>query len=388
GLRKVQPYDYTFQSYAKERWLGKSLIEVMRREFHDQSEPYYREAIKTGRLMINSRTVDPDYVFKNGDLMQHRVHRHEPPVTETAPELVDLVMVNKPSSIPVHPSGRYHHNSVTRILHTLHPELFPHKNGEITKVFPCNRLDRLTSGLLVMALSPDRAREFESYFAGRKVGKWYVCRVKGDFPSGTITVDAPLMVYEHKLGVNCVSPNGKPATTIFEKLSYNGHTSVVQCQPLTGRTHQIRVHLRYLGHPIANDPLYAHRFWDEEAAHVQLENGEGAPGSDPHDVIPQAETLISEVGPDPAEDAPLAHFCADCRTQRPDPLPDQLGIWLHAVQYEFPPSGPSNGENEGRTWSIRSPLPAWAVETFADDRRIVKQLQEIWESQLCAVQAD
>lgn len=95
GLRKVRPYKYTFQSYAKARWQGRQLIEVMRREFHDLSEPYYvrarlkprkclrqkpdrllcrllkREAIKDGRLTINNQKVSPDYVVRDGDLMQH-----------------------------------------------------------------------------------------------------------------------------------------------------------------------------------------------------------------------------------------------------------------------------------------------------------------------------
>lgn len=374
-----------------------------------------------------------------------RVHRHEPPVGTNLPRILDLgrarggdgspieldgfiveglgipdqlVMVDKPSSIPVHPSGRYHHNSVTRLLHSLHPELFPHKKGALTKVFPCNRLDRLTSGLLTMALNAERAKEFEGHFGGRRVGKIYVARVRGEFPEGIITCDAPLMVYEHKLSLNCVSPSGKPAVTVFERLSFNGFSSVVRCKPLTGRTHQIRVHLLYLGHPIANDPLYGNDFWDEERPQMVLEpfpdnpdlrneeplarrvaermrqatggnrlggwNFEGTeeagsamPGASQTAISDEAESKEGSTIPRQESEEGFESFCQDCRDKRPDPAPDQLGIWLHAMQYEFP-STPRPDIPEGATWTIRSPLPVWAASHFADDQRIIELLQSLW----------
>lgn len=88
--------------------------------------------------------------------------------------------------------------------------------------------------------------------------KEYVCRVLGEFPEGKTECSQPVEVVSYKIGVCKVSPQGKECRTEFERLSFNGKTSVVLCRPFTGRMHQIRVHLQYLGFPVMNDPLYNH----------------------------------------------------------------------------------------------------------------------------------
>jgi hypothetical protein len=218
--------------------------------------------------------------------------------------------------------------------------------------------------------------------------------------------------------------------TVFEKLSYNGHTSVVRCRPLTGRTHQIRVHVRYLGFPIANDPIYAHRFWDEETPKLELEpfgdnmslrneeplarrvaermreaaggnrlggwNFEGADddtlkGPAPAvDGATQSSNELSEAIAERADSADVRDVCADCKDPKSDPLPDQLGIWLHAIQYEFPSSHKKTGkhaEEPTTTWTVRSPMPHWAEAPYSDDRRVLQQLDKIWRERF-AVFAD
>lgn len=102
---------------------------------------------------------------------------------------------------------------------------------------------------------------FFLFFTLFQVEKHYVCRVTGEFPEEKITCEEPILVISYKIGVCRVDPKGKPCKTVFERLSYNGKTSVVKCFPHTGRTHQIRVHLQYLGHPIVNDPVYNTESW-------------------------------------------------------------------------------------------------------------------------------
>lgn len=80
GLRWVQPYDHTFQSFAKGRWIGKTLYQVFISEFRDRSHAYYGLAIDQGRMRVNGSQVPRDYVIKNGDVVSHAMHRHEPPV--------------------------------------------------------------------------------------------------------------------------------------------------------------------------------------------------------------------------------------------------------------------------------------------------------------------
>lgn len=97
--------------------------------------------------------------------------------------------------------------------------------------------------------------------ASEQLEKEYVCRVKGEFPQDELICEEPILVVSFKIGLCRVDPKGKECRTVFQRLSFNGKTSVVRCLPLTGRTHQIRVHLQYLGFPILNDPIYGSSAW-------------------------------------------------------------------------------------------------------------------------------
>lgn len=88
-----------------------------------------------------------------------------------------------------------------------------------------------------------------------------MCRVEGEFPEGELICEEPILVVSFKIGLCRVDPKGKECRTVFQRLSFNGKTSVVRCLPLTGRTHQIRVHLQYLGFPILRDPIYGSLAW-------------------------------------------------------------------------------------------------------------------------------
>ncbi|KAJ1921810.1 DRAP deaminase [Tieghemiomyces parasiticus] len=355
GLRKVEPYYYTYTTYAKGRWLGRTLLDVFRTEFRDQDAAYYQAAITSGLIRINQAVVTPATVIKNLDRISHAIHRHEPPVTATLPRIVaqtaDLVVVDKPGSMSVHPSGRYHHNT---LLHILRYEM----GWRNEPLAPVNRLDRLTSGLVLLARNTEAARRIERQMNARTILKEYVCRVVGDFPtrstqaatattqtatdevvkvkegkeeeedtlategnedvttdnrggparlesaSSVIRCDQPIKTVAHKLGLNAVHPDGKPSVTLFRKVSTGQKTatvtrttpvvantkpsySLVRCQPLTGRTHQIRVHLQYLGHPIGNDPLYSDaRIWGDD-------NDDGNNDNVPRDSIDQSKTSAS-----------------------------------------------------------------------------------------------
>eukprot|EP00124_Ichthyophonus_hoferi_P004032 Ihof_evm4s399 gene=Ihof_evmTU4s399 len=256
SLRYVTPYQYTFEVYAKGRWLGRTLLDTLVKEFRAESEDYYNQAITTGRILINGKKVQPSYILVNQDILTHQLHRHEPPVSSQPIEILydkdDLVVVDKPSSIPVHPCGRYRHNSMTFLLARDH---------NMPYLRTVHRLDRLTSGLLLFAKNKEKSQEMMKLISERNVQKVYVCKVIGVFPEEPIECNEPIKVIIPRLGLCRVSLDGKECSTRFERLGTDGVTSIVKCLPRTGRTHQIRVHLQYLGHPISNDPLYAHKVW-------------------------------------------------------------------------------------------------------------------------------
>lgn len=108
----------------------------------------------------------------------------------------------------------------------------------------------------MFAKSLERSQALSAQIRGLEISKEYLCRVEGEFPLDEIEVTQPIEVFSSKIGVCGVDPQGKPCTTQFKRLSYNGKSSVVLAKPRHGRMHQIRVHLQFLGHPIVNDYLY------------------------------------------------------------------------------------------------------------------------------------
>ncbi|NXU89540.1 RUSD2 protein, partial [Xiphorhynchus elegans] len=257
GLRKVRPYYFDFRTYCKGRWVGRSLLHVFGTEFRAQPLSYYRAAARAGRLRLNEEPVrDLDIVLKNNDFLRNTVHRHEPPVTAQPLRILaedeEVVVVDKPSSLPVHPCGRFRHNTVIFILG---------KEHGLTELHTLHRLDRMTSGVLMFAKTAAVSKRIDEQVRERQLEKEYVCRVVGEFPEHEVVCEEPILVVSYKVGVCRVDPKGKPCKTVFQRLSYNGKTSVVKCLPRTGRMHQIRVHLQYLGHPIVNDPIYNMEAW-------------------------------------------------------------------------------------------------------------------------------
>ncbi|XP_034432224.1 RNA pseudouridylate synthase domain-containing protein 2 isoform X1 [Hippoglossus hippoglossus] len=280
GLRKVRPYFFDFKTYCKGRWVGKSLLEVFETEFRAEPLEFYQRAAKEGRIRLNETPVeDLSVVLRNNDHLRNTVHRHEPPVVGRPLEILvddgEVLVVDKPASIPVHPCGRFRHNTVIFILG---------KERGFSELHTVHRLDRLTSGVLLFARTLETSKKLDQLVRDRQLEKEYVCRVDGEFPEGEVTCEEPILIVSFKIGICRVDPKGKDCRTVFQRLSFNGKTSVVRCLPLTGRTHQIRVHLQYLGFPIFNDPIYGSSAWgpnrgkggvvgksDEELLHALVE---------------------------------------------------------------------------------------------------------------------
>ncbi|CAO1599157.1 DRAP deaminase [Xanthoria calcicola] len=297
-----------------------------------------------------------------------------------------MIVINKPAGVPVHPAGRYNYNSIVEIMRA--------ERGHGWNPLPCNRLDRLTSGIMFVGKHAKAAEKLTNQIMARTVKKEYVARVIGNFPDGDLICDQPVMQISPKLGLNRARASGKDAKTIFRRLAYyppltakNGAQpnglderserererdskmewkakegySIVRCLPLTGRTHQLRVHLQFLGHPISNDPIYC----NQRVFGPSLAAGD-ALSDDDEDII----SRLSKMGKSEAAEAMAYHnemmeeynkrkaekmtgeLCAVCDTPLySDPGPQELGIYLHARRYAC----------QDGSWDYQTPLPVWAL---------------------------
>jgi 23S rRNA-/tRNA-specific pseudouridylate synthase len=158
-----------------------------------------------------------------------------------------------------------------------------------------------------------------------------------------VVCEAPILTVSHKLALNVVSQQGKECKTVFKRLTFDGTHSIVECKPFTGRTHQIRVHLQYLGYPIVNDPLYnQEKVWGPALGKQQELNQE-----EQQDIVSKLSTIVfpwdklEEMNQDEL-------YCLDCQLNRPDPTTEQLKLYLHALKYE------------SNDWSFETPFPEWA----------------------------
>ncbi|KAI9801561.1 MAG: hypothetical protein M1825_003240 [Sarcosagium campestre] len=390
GLRRVLPYHFTYNTNCKQRWRGRELLDVFSTEFRDRPLAYYKDAISRGMVTINGQPASADRILKNGDVVSHTLHRHEPPVTAQAIGIVHedegLIVINKPAGVPVHPAGRYNYNSLVEIMRA--------ERGMGWNPLPCNRLDRLTSGIMFIGKHPKAAKKMALQINARTVRKEYIARVRGRFSDGEVECAQPILAISPKLGLNRVRANGKDARTLFRRMAYyppseksqgvdegsptldssaeeaamppdlspqdDGY-SIVRCLPLTGRTHQIRVHLQYLGHPISNDPIYS----NSRVFGPDLGREDSSALAD-DDII----TRLSRMGKDEVADAVAYHDervadyearkaeklsgrrCDVCDTELyDDPGVHELGIYLHSQRYAC---------MEGN-WSFETPLPLWAL---------------------------
>lgn len=156
-----------------------------------------------------------------------------------------LLAVNKASGIFTIPDRQQQEPSLKELL-----------MDRYGPVFTVHRIDRDTSGLVLFARNEETHRHLSIQFEQRKVEKWYTGIVHGCPPSVTGMIDAPIQENPQRKGTMVVHRNGKSSQTSYTVLKSNPHFSLIEFQLHTGRTHQIRVHTKHLGHPLACDPIY------------------------------------------------------------------------------------------------------------------------------------
>lgn len=221
--------------------------------------------IGSGHAQINGRTVRSSRILRAGDEVEVSVPAAPQPSIYAAQDLpLDilyeddaLLVLNKPPGLVVHPGAGNADGTLVNAL--LHHCVGLSVVGGVERPGIVHRLDKETSGCMVVAKSDAAHHSLSSQFSGRKVEKTYLAVVEGTprMPHGTI--NAPIgrhPVHRQKMAVG---ERGREALTLYRVLASHDRHALVECRPRTGRTHQIRVHLKHLGHPVAGDPIYGRR---------------------------------------------------------------------------------------------------------------------------------
>ncbi|RKD34339.1 RluA family pseudouridine synthase [Thermohalobacter berrensis] len=231
-------------------------------ELDDVSRSYIKKLIKKDLVRVNDKKVKPKYIVSQGDIIV--VQLPEPKKLEIKPEDIpieivyedeDVAVVNKPQGMVVHPAPGHHSGTLVNAL-LYHLDSLSSING-IIRPGIVHRIDKDTSGLLMIAKNNNAHNKLSEQLKEHTITRRYYALVKGNIKEDSGTVNAPVgrhPVDRKKMAVT--NKNSKNAVTHFTVLERFGDYSLIEAKLETGRTHQIRVHMKYIKHPIVGDPVY------------------------------------------------------------------------------------------------------------------------------------
>lgn len=256
---------------VKEEESGKKAIDVMARVM-GLSGRMIRKCKQEKLLRVNGNSVSVNQVLQKGDTVavllekERNIFNPEPIDVDVIFEDDDILVVNKPANLVVHPTKGHPAGTLGNAL-----AWYGLKKNEDYKIRFVNRLDRDTTGLVIIAKNGFAQQFVSDKMQEGAVEKLYLALVHGVVEQDTGTIDAPIERLEPEDIIRQVHEAGKPCVTHYRVLERFQDATLIELNLETGRTHQIRVHMQHVGHPLFGDPLYGVNHedgWERQALHA------------------------------------------------------------------------------------------------------------------------
>ncbi|MFR7592287.1 MAG: RluA family pseudouridine synthase [Longibaculum sp.] len=255
----------TVEIRINQEQVGKRLDKILALSFQDCSRTLIQQWIQDGHVLVNGKSVKASYKGEMDDCIHVTIP--EPEATDILPEDIpldivyedqDVIVVNKPSGMIVHPSaGIYTGTLVNALLYHCHD--LSGING-VMRPGIVHRIDKETSGLLMVAKNDMAHQSLSEQLQEHTVTRRYLALVHGLIPHEFGRIEAPIGRDPHdRQKMTCTDKNAKEAITNFKVVERFKDMTLVECRLETGRTHQIRVHMQYIGYPVYGDPQYGLR---------------------------------------------------------------------------------------------------------------------------------